>query len=100
VTKWDEIKSKQRERNPDLDKDIARERVLLALERQLFELRRRRGLSQTELAMTMGVTQENISRIERVGDLHLSTLDHYITGLGGRLEIKAVFEDDEVVLTS
>jgi transcriptional regulator with XRE-family HTH domain len=97
MSKWDGIKAKQAERNPDLEQDIARERALLALERQLYDLRRERGYSQAKLAKAIGTTQENISRIERVRDPHLSTLDNFITGLGGRLEIKAVFDDQEVL---
>ena len=43
----------------------------------------------------MATTQPNVSRIERGGEMELSTLRSYIEALGGRLEIAAVFDDDE-----
>ena len=46
----------------------------------------------------MEVTQANISRIERQEDLKLSTLERYIEALGGRLEVRAVFDDGDVLL--
>ena len=44
------------------------------------------------------VSQANISRIERQDDLKLSTLERYIEALGGRLEVRAIFGDEHVVL--
>ena len=39
------------------------------------------------------MVQPSVSRVERPADLYLSTLRRYIEGLGGRLEIHAVFPD-------
>jgi DNA-binding transcriptional regulator YiaG len=61
----------------------------------LGELRRARKITQDELARLMATTQPNVSRIERGGEMELSTLRSYIEALGGRLEIAAVFDDDE-----
>jgi len=44
------------------------------------------------------VSQANISRIEHEDDLYLSTIRSYIEALGGELQMKAVFEDQEVSL--
>ena len=44
------------------------------------------------------VSQANIPRIERQDDLKLSTLERYIEALGGRLEVRAIFGDEHVVL--
>ncbi len=66
---------------------------------RLTELREARGVTQTHLADRLGVSQPNISKIEGKEDLYLSTLCQYIAALGGHLEVKAVFEDEDVYLT-
>jgi transcriptional regulator with XRE-family HTH domain len=67
-------------------------------ELRLAQLRRQRGVSQTELADALTVTQPNISRIEQEDDVYLSTLARYVAALGGRLEVRAVFEDETVTI--
>lgn len=62
----------------------------------LAELRSQRQTTQTDLASVLGVSQTNISRIEREDDLYISTLKRYVEALGGRLELVAVFPDREV----
>jgi len=44
----------------------------------LAELRIGRGATQTDVARVLGPTQENVSRIERRDDVHLSTLGRYV----------------------
>ena len=53
----------------------------------LSELRRRLGRSQAELATTIGTTQSGVSRIEHQSDMHVSTLNEYVSALGGRLRL-------------
>ena len=65
----------------------------------LEELRRARQMTQTKLAETLGVNQGEVSKIEHRTDLYLSTLSEYVAALGGTLEIRAVFPDDEVRIT-
>jgi DNA-binding XRE family transcriptional regulator len=95
---WQDIR-RRRVRTDRDERDVAAERRLLGFEVALNELRKRRSLSQEALAEALGVSQENVSRIERQRDINLSTLDRYIAGLGGRLEITAVFDDASVPLT-
>ena len=64
----------------------------------LADLRAQRGLTQTEVAASLGVTQANISRIEHEEDLYLSTLRGYLAALGAELEVNAVFPDEKVTL--
>jgi DNA-binding XRE family transcriptional regulator len=64
----------------------------------LAELRAQRGVTQQEMAETLGVTQANISRIEHEEDLYLSTLRGYVAALGAELEVNAVFPDGTVTL--
>lgn len=99
TTTWRDIRQRRIKTEQD-EKDVAAERRLLQFEVALNELRKQRSLSQETLAEALGVSQENVSRIERQGDITLSTLDRYIAGLGGKLEIRAIFEDDDVQLTA
>lgn len=70
------------------------------LEMTLQELRQRvRGVTQTELAELMRVTQGAISQLEGRHDVLLSNLAHYIHALGGELELIARFPDAEVRIT-
>jgi DNA-binding Xre family transcriptional regulator len=67
---------------------------------RLVELRRERGLTQVQLAERLGMTQENVSRIERAEDTQLSTIRRYIEALGGNLELHAVFEDRDAPIAA
>ncbi len=64
----------------------------------LSELRKSRGLSQRVVAVRLNQTQANISRLERENDPHLSTIEEYVTSLGGHLTIHATFDDQEIPL--
>lgn len=61
----------------------------------LYELRRALDRSQVELAADLGISQSAISQLEHAGDVKLSTLRNYLAHLGARLELLAVFEDDD-----
>lgn len=72
----------------------------------LADLRQSRGVTQAELASALGVSQPNVSKIERgvgsgKGEVLLGTLVGYVEALGGRLEVRAVFpehpEDDVAI---
>lgn len=63
---------------------------------RLAELRTEAGITQVQLADRMGVTQENVSRIERAEDTQVSTIRRYVEALGGSLELHAVFADRDV----
>ncbi|MBI3068877.1 MAG: helix-turn-helix transcriptional regulator [Betaproteobacteria bacterium] len=47
--------------------------------------------TQVELAQSLGVGQDTISRVERRSDMLLSTLRRYVEAMGGRLEIVVRF---------
>jgi DNA-binding transcriptional regulator YiaG len=53
----------------------------------LRQIRRRRRISQVELAGRIGTTQGDLSRLERRSDLLVSTLARYLEALGGSLEL-------------
>lgn len=62
----------------------------------LARLRRRRGVSQVELARRMAVSQPHIARLEQQSDMLLSTLARHIAALGGQLELIVSFPGGEV----
>jgi DNA-binding XRE family transcriptional regulator len=85
-------------KRPGTAKEIdARKRAIVAAVR-LAELREQMGKTQTQLAKVLGMTQANVSRIERSDNLYLSTLADYVGALGGHIEINAVFDNDVVSL--
>ncbi len=65
----------------------------------LAELRRSLDLTQTELGETLEVSQRGVSHVEHESNPRLATLADYVSALGGRLEVRAVFEDRAVELT-
>lgn len=71
----------------------------MRLQIALARLREQRGLSQAAVADELGTSRPNVSRIESESDLRLSTLERYVEALGGRLEIRAVFDDEAVPLS-
>lgn len=62
---------------------------------RLYELRHREAVSQAELAGRLDVTQGAISKLEHSEDVRVSTLRQYLEALGARLELVAVFDDDD-----
>ena len=62
----------------------------------LAQMRESRELTQRDIADALGVSQANVSRIERERDVYLSTRARYGEALGGQLEVAAVFGDEKV----
>jgi transcriptional regulator with XRE-family HTH domain len=48
----------------------------------LAAIRRATGLTQTELAAMLGVGQAQVSKVERQGDMLISTMASYLAALG------------------
>ena len=65
---------------------------------ELTKLREARGATQRQIADAWEVTQANISQVEHTPDIFLSTLSKYVEALGGHVEIRAVFPDQEICL--
>jgi predicted XRE-type DNA-binding protein len=98
---WEDLRSELI--GPEDEKEVAlRGSRMLAEERahRLADARKRRHVSQRNLADAMGVSQSRVSAIER-GQLdraELSTLAAYVAALGGKLEIVADFGDEKMIL--
>jgi transcriptional regulator with XRE-family HTH domain len=61
---------------------------------ELAQLRRLRGVTQVQLAERLGTSQGNVSELEHRAELYVATLRAFVEGLGGRLEVAAVFPDE------
>jgi DNA-binding Xre family transcriptional regulator len=62
---------------------------------RLFELRHSEAVSQAELAGRLEITQSAVSKLEHADDVRVSTLRQYLEALGARLELVAVFDDED-----
>lgn len=64
----------------------------------LAELRRHRELTQVELAEVLERAQASISAMENADDNLLSTWRSVVEGMGGQLELVAVFDDERIAI--
>jgi DNA-binding XRE family transcriptional regulator len=63
---------------------------------RLAELRRRRGLTQEQVATRMDITTARVSQIEN-GDVSTQdVLNRYVNALGGTLKLIADFGDEQL----
>lgn len=68
----------------------------------LRTVREATGQTQHDVARTIGMDQSDVSRLENreeFGECQVSTLERYVTALGGQLELVAAFGDKKIVLT-
>jgi len=68
----------------------------------LRAVREATGKTQVEVRKSSGIDQADISRLEgreNFDDCQVSTLQRYISALGGRLELVAAFGDKKIILT-
>lgn len=93
-TKFSELRD-QLMAEPGAAEKLAVARGETLAEIRLFELRHGEAISQAELAGRLDVTQGAISKLEHSDDVRVSTLRQYLEGLGARLELVAVFDEDE-----
>jgi len=94
----DEIWSKM---TPERKNKIeTRAREIIAEEMTLQELRKAHRMTQKNLAETLNVGQDQISRMEKRSDLLLSTLQSYVEAMGGTLKLVAEFPNKKAVILS
>ena len=62
----------------------------------LAAIRRAAGLTQVELAATLGVGQAQISKVERQGDMLISTMASYLAALGVHAQLVVEVADQTV----
>lgn len=92
----------------ELTKDITPERRAYIEERkielredmELSELRQALGVSQEELAQHLEVQQPAVAKLEKRGDIRISSLTKMIEAMGGTLEVKAHFPEGDVTISN
>lgn len=95
TTLREKIASLPRDMQDEIEKGTAE---LIAEEMDLRALRKALGLTQDQLARTLGIKQAGLSALEKRTDLFLSTLRNLITAMGGRLSLVAEFPDHAPVI--
>jgi DNA-binding XRE family transcriptional regulator len=99
-TSWNEVKAKARQADPRTDAEreagqaaAAEHREAYIRGHQLAEIRKAAGLTQADVAATLGVSQARISKIEH-GDISgIDIIRAYVTALGGTVELVANLGD-------
>jgi transcriptional regulator with XRE-family HTH domain len=91
-----ELTPEQRARVEALKEQARAETVAYTLK----ELRQRRNLTQTELARRLDRAQASVSAMETAADNLVSTLRMAVEGMGGYLEVTAVFDNERIPLTA
>ncbi len=97
VKKWSNVRDKHvAAARPDVVVEHSERMLARVRAHSLAEVRRRKGLTQREVAEAMGVTAGRISQIEQ-GDLSgLDVLDRHVQALGGQIGIVATFGDEQL----
>ncbi len=92
----------QKLRDKMTPEQLAQARALardMMAEMLLAEIRKLVGLTQEELAATLGITQPSLSKLENQDDMQVSTLRRLVEALGGQLEIIAHLPRGDIRIT-
>lgn len=73
-------------------------RRLMDAEERIAHMLYGRGVTHDAVLAALDAVDEQLSEDERREDLYLCALGHYVKALGGRIEVRAVFGDEEVVV--
>jgi DNA-binding transcriptional regulator YiaG len=88
--KWADIKARTK---PEVRKRIEAESRRLSDDLHLAQLRKARGLTQETMAELLGVSQAEVSKMERRTELYVGTLRKFIEAMNGELVLAARFPD-------
>jgi transcriptional regulator with XRE-family HTH domain len=76
-----------------------RARELIGEEMALQQLRKARHLTQEQMARSLNIGQDSVSRLESRSDLLISTLRSYVEAMGGVLKIVVEFKEGSAVIS-
>lgn len=88
--KWSDIKARAK---PDTREQIEATARRLSDDLHLAQLRKARGLTQEAMADLLGVSQAEVSKMERRTELYVGTLRKFIEAMNGELVLAARFSD-------
>ncbi|MCW2874425.1 helix-turn-helix transcriptional regulator [Actinacidiphila oryziradicis] len=98
---WAEVKRRMREAHPEVSEaewEARRQAARTATEahvlgHHLREIREEQGLTQAQVAASVGITQARVSQIER-GEIHnLETMRTYAAALGAKITVSIEYGD-------
>ena len=99
-TSWRDVKAKAADIDPRSDTDRRAGQAAAAERReayvrgyQLAEIRKAAGLTQTQVAEVLGVSQARVSKIEHGEISGIDVVRAYISALGGTVDIVATLGD-------
>ena len=78
---------------PEVRKRAEAEARRLSAALHLAEIRKARGLTQEAIADLLGVSQAEVSKMERRTELYVGTLQKFIDAMNGELVLAARFAD-------
>lgn len=87
---WAKIKTQMK---PGTLARMEAEASRLSGELHLAQLRKARGLTQEALSELLGVSQAEVSKMERRSELYIGTLRKFIEAMNGELVLAARFAD-------
>ena len=90
-------------RDVQADESVSESRVeiykrLMEAQERIARALYRRGVRNEVIQAALDSADERLSDAERREDLYLSALAHFVEALGGRLEVRAIFDDDPVIV--
>ena len=92
------LKEMMAKRSPESRARIEARTAEIRQEITLAKLREELNMSQTQLALALGVKQPSIVKMEKVeNDPKLSTLKRYVTALGGKLTLDVTLPDGKCI---
>jgi hypothetical protein len=71
---------------------------LMEAQEQIAHALYKRGTDHDVVRAALDKADERLSKAERREDLYLSALTHFVEALDGRLEIRAVFDEEAIVV--
>ena len=97
TVRWSDVRDKHVGAAGVEDVEAGKERLLAQVRaHRLADMRKRRGLTQRQVAETMGVTVGRVSQIENGELAGIDVLDRYVSALGGSLQLVASFGDEQI----
>src|SRR5882757_7852172 len=97
AVRWSDVRDKHVGAIGEQDVEQGKTRLLAQVRaHELAAMRKRRGLTQRQVAQTMGVTVGRVSQIENGELAGIDVLDRYVSALGGSLHLVASFGDEQI----
>jgi DNA-binding XRE family transcriptional regulator len=96
-TKWSDVRGRHIAAIGAEEVERGKQRTLARVRAyRLVEVRKRLGITQRDVARTMGVSVGRVSQIENGEISSFDVLDRYIAALGGQLELIANFGEEQL----